>query len=40
LNFRVLNELFAVNDQVGVICTQRIALKSANPEVLSKITLA
>ena len=40
LNFRVLNELFAVNDQVGVICTQRIALKSANPEVLSKIVLA
>ena len=40
LNFRVLNELFAVNDQVGIICTQRIALKSANPEVLSKIVLA
>ena len=40
LNFRVLNELFAVNDQVGIICTQRVALKSANPEVLSKIVLA
>lgn len=39
LNFRVLNELFAVNDQVGIICTQRIAMKSANPEVLSRIVL-
>jgi len=40
LNFNVLNELFAVNDQVGIICTQRIDIKSANPEVLSKLVVA
>jgi HK97 family phage major capsid protein len=40
LNFNVLNELFAVNDQVGIICTQRIDIASANPEVLSKLTVA
>ncbi len=40
LNFNVLNELFAVNDQVGIICTQRIDIKAANPEVLSKLTVA
>jgi len=40
LNFNVLNELFAVNDQVGIICTQRIDIASVNPEVLSKITLS
>jgi HK97 family phage major capsid protein len=39
LEFRVLRELFAVNDQVGVVCTQRVALKSVNPEVASKLTL-
>ena len=39
-NFKVLNELFAVNDQVGVIATERIDIKVANPEVLSKITLS
>lgn len=39
LEFRVLNELFAVTDQVGVICTQRVALEAVNPEVLAKITL-
>ena len=39
LNFNVLNELFAVNDQVGIICTQRIDIASVNPEVLSKLTV-
>jgi len=37
--FRTLNELYANTDQIGVQCTQRVALKVANPEVLSKITL-
>ncbi len=40
LNFNVLNELFAVNDQVGIICTQRIDIAAANPEVLSVLKLA
>ena len=40
LNFNVLRELYAVNDQVGIVCTQRVDIASANPEVLSKITLA
>ena len=40
LEFRVLNELFAVTGQVGVICTQRVAMKSVNPEVLAKVTIA
>lgn len=39
LNFRTLNELYANTDQVGIQCTQRVALKVANPEVLAKITL-
>jgi HK97 family phage major capsid protein len=40
LNFRVLNELYAETDQVGVQATERIDIKVANPEVLSKVTLA
>jgi len=40
LNFKVLDQLFAVNDQVGIICTQRVDIASVNPEVLSKVTLA
>ena len=40
LNFNVLRELYAVNDQVGIICTQRVDVASVNPEVLSKITIA
>ena len=40
LNFKVLNELYAVNDQVGIVCTQRVDVASVNPEVLSKITLS
>ncbi len=40
LNFNVLRELYAVNDQVGIVCTQRVDVASVNPEVLSKITIA
>ena len=40
LNFNVLRELYAVNDQVGIVCTQRVDIASVNPEVLSKITLS
>ena len=39
LTFKVLNELYAENDQVGVVATQRIDEVVANPEVLSKITI-
>ena len=39
LNFRVLNELYANTDQVGVQCTQRAALKVANPEVVARLTI-
>ncbi len=39
LNFKVLSELFAANDQVAIQCTQRIDLAVANPEVLAKITV-
>jgi len=39
LNFQTLRELYAVNDQVGVVCTERIDVKVANPEVVAKITL-
>ena len=38
-SFKILNELYAVNDQVGVIGTERIDIASVNPEVLSKITI-
>ncbi len=40
LSFNVLRELYAVNDQVGIVCTQRVDVASVNPEVLSKITIA
>ena len=40
LSFKVLDQLFAVNDQVGIMCTQRVDIASANPEVISKIVLA
>ena len=39
-SFRVLNELYANTDQIGVQATQRIDIKVANPELLAKITLA
>jgi HK97 family phage major capsid protein len=39
VTFKMLNELYAENDQVGVQATERIALDVVNPEVLAKITL-
>lgn len=39
LNFKMLNELYAENDQVGVVATERIDIQVVNPEVLGKITL-
>ena len=39
LNFKVLNELYAENDQVGIQCTERVDEIVANPEVLAKITV-
>ena len=39
VTFKVLNELFAANDQVAVQVTQRIDLAVPNGEVLSKITI-
>jgi HK97 family phage major capsid protein len=39
VTFKMLNELYAENDQVGVQVTERIALEVVNPEVLGKITL-
>ena len=39
LNFKTLNELYAENDQIGVVATERIDIKVANPEVLAKITI-
>lgn len=38
-SFQILNELFAVNDQVGVKMTERVAMTICNPEVLAKITI-
>ena len=40
VSFTVLKELFAVNDQVGIVATQRLDIASVNPEVLSKITIS
>lgn len=39
LSFKVLDQLFAVNDQIGVVCTQRIDIAAAAPEILAKITI-
>lgn len=39
LGFQVLNELYKVNDQIGVIATERVDVKVANPELLAKITI-
>lgn len=39
LNFKVLNELYAENDQLGVVATERIDIKVSCPEVISKITI-
>lgn len=40
LNFQYLDQLFAVNDQVGIKCTQRIDIAGVNPEVLSLLSVA
>lgn len=39
LNFKTLNELYMEQDQIGVVATERIDIKVANPEVLAKITI-
>ena len=39
LNFKVLNELYAEQDQLGVVATERISIALSCPEVLSKITI-
>lgn len=39
LNFKTLNELYAENDQIGLVATERVSLAIANGEVLSKITI-
>lgn len=39
VNFKVLNELYAANDQVGVMATERYDIVTANPESLQKITI-
>ena len=40
LNFKTLNELYANTDQIGVQCTERVDIKVALPEVLTKLTIA
>ncbi len=40
LSFKVLNELFAVNDQVGIICTQRIDIAPVNADTVARIVIA
>ncbi len=40
LSFRILDQLFANTDQIGVQATQRVALASVNPESLVKLTIA
>jgi len=39
VNFKVLNELYAANDQVGVMSTVRYDIVVANPEAIQKITV-
>ena len=40
LSFRILDQLYANTDQIGVQATQRVALASVNPEALVKLTIA
>ena len=40
LNFKVLSELYAENDQIGVQCTERVCFSIANPELLARIVIA
>ena len=39
LNFKVLSELYAENDQLGVQCTERVCFKTANPELLARLVI-
>jgi HK97 family phage major capsid protein len=39
LNFKVLSELYAENDQLGVQCTERVCFKTANPELLARVVI-
>ncbi len=40
LSFRILDQLYANTDQIGVQATQRIAIAPVNPEALVKLTIA
>jgi HK97 family phage major capsid protein len=40
LSFRILDQLYANTDQIGVQATQRIAIQPVNPEALVKLTIA
>jgi HK97 family phage major capsid protein len=40
VTFQVLDQLYAETDQIGVKATERVDIKVANPEVLSKIVLS
>lgn len=40
LSFRILDQLYANTDQIGVQATQRIAVSPVNPEALVKLTIA
>jgi HK97 family phage major capsid protein len=40
LSFRVLDQLYANNDQIGVQATQRIDIAPVNPEAVVKLTIA
>lgn len=40
LSFRILDQLYANTDQIGVQATQRIAVCPVNPEALVKLTIA
>ncbi len=40
LSFRILDQLYANTDQIGVQATQRVAIAPVNPEALVKLTIA
>jgi HK97 family phage major capsid protein len=40
VNYKILNELYAESDEVGVQVTERCAIEVANPEVLTKVVVA
>lgn len=39
LSFRVLDQLYANTDQIGIQCTQRVSIAPVNPEALVKLTI-